>query len=614
MRKKQAIAVPVAALVLGGAGWVTYSAAAGPDSSFRTATAVLGDVDRTIDVNGTVSPTGRADLAFGTDGEVAEVRVAEGDSVAAGDVIAVLDRRELRAVLKTARADLAEAKAQLESHKAAQADTVSEAAADPDTPTTGDQAAPPVQEPAPDNGGDDSGNKPAGGAPSTNAPTDESSGGKDPGGDAGSAELEAALAELATQQEAVTSAQSAASDAIATADEALATQQKVCSAADSPEEEEDDGGGSSGGGAEETPSEASTGSTDAGVSEECEQALTAVQSAQALVSDAQATLQTSLGILGGTLQAAAKALAEADQQPQAEPTQPKQPEQEQPEQPEQERPEQQQPERQEPSSGTDPNGPGTQDGMTTTVTAATLAQDQAAIDQAEAALLSAEEARAGAVVRAPAAGKVVSLAVEEGDDVTAGAAAAVVVGKGLTAIDVEVSASQAGQLEVGQESSVTPAGSEEALTGTVTRIQHTPVEDESADADSGPRAASTETTYPVTITLEATDLALASGMPADVEVTVAQVTDTLTVPTSAVANGSVTVLDNGAASRVPVTTGIMGDTRTEIVDGLEDGAEVVLADLEAELPTGESDTGRPAGFGGGGRGGRGGGVPPGFGG
>ncbi len=55
-------------------------------------------------------------------------------------------------------------------------------------------------------------------------------------------------------------------------------------------------------------------------------------------------------------------------------------------------------------------------------------------------------------------------------------------------------------------------------------------------------------------------------------------------------DGLVSVLDDGGVTLRPVTTGLVGATRIEVGDGLEAGDEVVVADLNAELPSSEGET------------------------
>jgi multidrug efflux pump subunit AcrA (membrane-fusion protein) len=73
-----------------------------------------------------------------------------------------------------------------------------------------------------------------------------------------------------------------------------------------------------------------------------------------------------------------------------------------------------------------------------------------------------------------------------------------------------------------------------------------------------------------------------------VSVVVGRASGVLTVPTSAVSSGTVQVLAGGKVTPRPVTTGIVGSTRTEITDGLSLGDEVVVADLNAALPSSDS--------------------------
>jgi len=125
---------------------------------------------------------------------------------------------------------------------------------------------------------------------------------------------------------------------------------------------------------------------------------------------------------------------------------------------------------------------------------------------------------------------------------------------------------------------VTPAGAEKALPATVTRLGQLP------DSSSG------TTTYPVVVTLDGAGLDLASGGTASVDVVVGTASGVVTVPTSAVSNGAVDVLDGATVTRVRVTTGVVGRTRPEITGGLQAGQTVVLADLDQALPSGGSTT------------------------
>jgi HlyD family secretion protein len=516
--RSRRVAVPLAVLALAGTGVAAYGAASDDSVHYRTVAATRGDVAEELTLSGTIASSGTSDLAFGTDGTVARVRVAQGDEVQQGQVIAVLDRSSLRAAVDRAKSDLADARAQLASDRDAQSTVV-----DTSTSSTTKGA----------------------GSTKTSGSKDQ-----DPGSTGSNTEL---LAQLRTQQDAVTTAQSAATTALATASDRLAAQQQACAdpVASEPEPTDD----------ATTDDATADAATSAVLSDACTSALAAVQSAQSNASDAQATLQTALETLGGTLTAALRSASAAT------PSTPT-------------------------PTATSTATPTTPTGSTRTVTAAALAQDQASIDKAVASLASARADLRGAVVRAPADGTVVSLAVGADDQVSTGDAVATLVAPGLTTATVQVSATQAAQLTTGTTAAVTPAGATDALAAKVGRIEHT------ATSDSSTGGASSDPTYAVEIVLDERDLALADGLPATVAIEVGSADDVVVVPASAISNGTVTVVDDtGTARRTPVTTGVVGATEVEITDGIDAGDRVVLADLDAALPTGDSSQ-QGGGFGG----------------
>ncbi|MFC7502240.1 HlyD family efflux transporter periplasmic adaptor subunit [Nocardioides sp. GCM10030258] len=545
------VALPLAALALAGTGIAAYGAVADEAPQYRTVAASVGDVDQVLSLAGVIESSGRSDLAFGANGTVARVPVAQGDPVDKGDVIAVLDRAALRAAVDRAKSDLAKAKAQLAEDRDAQASAVSTAA----TSTT------------------DTSSVPTPAARSSAEPT------KDTGsGSPGNAAL---LARLAAQQDAVIAAQKSASAALATGAEALTTQQQACAASDTPAEPTGTPTEDASDDASEDPG------TSSGVSDECQASLAAVQSAQAATASAQAVLQTALETLGATLTAALGTVEEPDQDGADDTAD---------------------------DSGDDSGDDkadtgaaapgagdttGSPDGQAArTVTAATLAQDQASIDRSAADLASAQASLRAAVVRAPADGTVLSLAVAPGGSVSSGDTVAILVAPGLTTVSLEVTATQAAQLKAGAEVDVTPAGASASLKGSISRVENVP-----ASSDSGE-----DPTYSVEVTLDERDLSLPDGIRAAVAVVVGSADDVVTVPASAVVDGAVTVLDAGQARRTRVTTGIVGSTEVEIVDGLDAGEEVVLADLGADLPSADNEDqggdriefGGPGGFSGGG--------------
>lgn len=519
MTRSRRVAVPLAVLALAGTGVAAYGARSDDGVRYRTVAATRGDVTEELTLAGTLAPSGTADLAFGTDGSVARVRVEQGDEVRQGQVLAVLDRASLRAEVDRARSDLADARAQLAADRDAQATAV-------DTATS----------------------TPPG---STGGATADGPGSAAPGSDV--------LARLSAQQDDVVAAQTAASTALATAADRLADQQQACAEPTEPESAEPSAP------EDDTTPAAVTGAV---LSEACTSALAAVQAAQADAAGAQTTLQDALQALGTTLTGTLGSLSATTptQAPTQTPTQ---------------------------TPTATPTSTPDAPASTPTVTAATLAQDQATIDRSLASLAAARAALRGAVVRAPADGTVVSLAVGVDDQVASGDTVATLVAPGSTTATVEVFAEQAARLATGTPAEVTPAGAVEALAGTVGRVEHT-ASDSSGDGGSG------DPTYAVEVVLDERDLALADGLPATVAVEVGAAQDVVLVPASALSDGTVRVLDDtGTARRIPVTTGVVGATEVEITGGLDVGDRVVLADLDADLPTGGSGQQGPGGgFGG----------------
>lgn len=80
----------------------------GGAATFQSATATIGNVVQTVSVTGTVSPIGKADLAFEKSGVISRIYVSVGQSVKAGDPIASLDSSTDEANLESAQATLAD--------------------------------------------------------------------------------------------------------------------------------------------------------------------------------------------------------------------------------------------------------------------------------------------------------------------------------------------------------------------------------------------------------------------------------------------------------------------------------------------------------------------------
>lgn len=112
------VVMPVAALVAVGGYAVTQRddgggasavAVVGPTEQVIEATS--GSMAQTISAEGTVAAAQTDDLTFSGSGTVTAVKVAAGDTVTAGQVLAEIDSAELEAAVADAEADLADAEA-----------------------------------------------------------------------------------------------------------------------------------------------------------------------------------------------------------------------------------------------------------------------------------------------------------------------------------------------------------------------------------------------------------------------------------------------------------------------------------------------------------------------
>lgn len=535
---RRAVVATVAACAVVGAGVVTATSSAG-EPRYRSVAAVTGDVSRTATYDGTIAASKRSDLAFSTAGTVKRARVSVGDEVEAGDVLVTLDAQDLRAAVTRAKADLADAEAYLDDVRDGRVDTVTRSLGGADA--TGAAA---------------TGTGVVTSALHTGTVTTTFASSTD-----------SALADLTTQQDAVTSAQTEATTAIAAAKDALAAQREAC-------EEDADANA---------------------VAQACTDALTAAQDAQDVVAQRQEALQTALETLSTTL---AKAVANLGEEPE-DTDSTEQPRTDADASPPTTAPKTKQapntaPERSTPSApkASTPEASG---GSGTAATAADLASAQADVDTAEAALASARADLEASTITAPFDGTVAAVDVSAGDAVAAADRAVVLIGAGDTTATLSVPVDDLGEVEVDQSATVTTASGATAA-GRVSAIGLSP---ESSDTESA------TTTYRVTVRLD-DDVAAPEGSAASVALVTGTASGVVTVPTSAVTRrtasaGFVQVLgDDGEAARTAVTLGPVGATTVAVTEGLEAGDRVVLADLDAALPS--SGSGDVRSITGGGRG------------
>ncbi|MDT7612692.1 MAG: hypothetical protein QOF00_139, partial [Pseudonocardiales bacterium] len=108
--------------------------------------------------------------------------------------------------------------------------------------------------------------------------------------------------------------------------------------------------------------------------------------------------------------------------------------------------------------------------------------------------------------------------------------------------------------------------------------------------------------FPVQVSLDTAPPGVDVGSTANLTIAAASATDVLEVPNLAVTSlgnrHTVTVRRNGTDTVVPVTTGLVGDTQTEITSGVQPGDMVVLPSTGAtstgSTPATSANTG--AGF------------------
>ena len=162
-----------------------------------------------------------------------------------------------------------------------------------------------------------------------------------------------------------------------------------------------------------------------------------------------------------------------------------------------------------------------------------------------------------------------------GGNVSAGTALASVVSPNDLAAQALVSQADIASLKVGQKAQMTIDGyTSDTFTGTITYISSQPSSSTSAAGSS-----SSSTQYSITVRLHGTPKVARSGMTGTLKIIIAQRTNVLLVPTSAVSGTSTTtyvrVMMNGKQAYRQVQTGMATSSYTQITGGLTAGEVVV---------------------------------------
>jgi multidrug efflux pump subunit AcrA (membrane-fusion protein) len=168
-------------------------------------------------------------------------------------------------------------------------------------------------------------------------------------------------------------------------------------------------------------------------------------------------------------------------------------------------------------------------------------------------------------------------------DTTSSSAAFITVAS-LSSLDVTASIAEAdiGSLKVGQSAEVKLSAGDETMTGTVSAVS--------------PEGTTTNNVvqYPVTISVEKPVASARLGASASVTITTGSVEDALILPASAVSTSgtrsTVALLKNGVATPTVIETGLKGGSSTEITSGLSEGDVV-------QIPTTTTSSSGVPGFG-----------------
>ncbi len=541
-RQRRVLVIALVLLLVAGVGWAMIQAGNGQPSGaarYTTVAVTKGSVVQRVRATGTVAKVNEMSVRFPAAATVTELRAAVGDSVVAGDVLAVIDDTALRTKVLAAQAAVDAAVLSL--HQAKQADEPARTPAKPQRRPTqqgsgGGSVAPPGPPALPE------------------AP--------EPGVDL--SPLEAARVEAAA-------AASVVAERTADANAAVEAMKVACrpveptptptpTATTEPTEPGDPGPGEP----EETPTPTPT--VDA---EACRAAVERVTEAQAAVTDAQAAatlanaaipdaaggagaaLTGAVDQVRGWVEAVGRALDTWQRQvarAQAAP------------------------------AGTDggmpslPAGNAGSGGGSSNPNRSAIVAAEVALSKARRELASAQEQVAAATMRAPMAGTLSALPWSLGSTAK-DTDRAVVTAPGAVTVSLTIPSSAYLAVKPGQQATVRAPGGVEAVATVASK----------ALVPNGMGA------FPVTILASGSNAdRLAGGSSASVEIDVSSATDVIVVPLSAVTRwgeeGTVRRLEGDDVVEVPVKLGSIGDTHAEVLEGVSVGQRLVVADATRPLP------------------------------
>ena len=593
------------------------SASASPIDTYRTTTVTTGSVEQRLNLTGSAQRVNQASQGFAVTGTVSSVRVSVGDTVTAGEALAILDPVPLRSAVISAKASLAKAKATLESDQSTTTNATTATTAATANGGTGSSsgnslatATTPVSTPV------------ATAAPTTSPHVAGPSGSKGAGTGLAQAQqrvtsaqraitadlrrASAALAQCApffpsesttSTVSPTTSAPSPTASASSEAITSTATPTSTSTSGPTPTSTPT---------STATPTSTPTASTSTPSDAEIRACVSALRTAptqqqiqrhQQALTDSQSALMTTVTL---AITTATNTATTPDTTSPSTTTGQSSTRQSAASQ----------------SSGSQsaaaPSSGGLSSG-TGQSSASRAVTDQAAVTNAEAALSSAQADLTSATLKSSIGGTVGSVSLVKG--ASSQGKSVVIVGAGAVEVTVNVPLASIGSVHVGQKANVTPQGATSVAAGSVTSISLLPSTSSSSTGTGSGAGQGTSTssspTYPVVVLVPDALPALATGSRADVSLLIGTVSKVLTVPNSALtplAKGQAlaVTLKNGLSTRALVKTGYAGTLTTQITSGLSAGQQVVLADLNTALPTNTTNS-RRFGVAGGSAGGLGGG-------
>ena len=110
--------IAIGILVIGGSAWAVLGGSSSRIDSARLATVERGDLARSVVATGRIEPISKVEIKSKANGIIKEIKVEVGDRVTVGQVLAELDKDNLAARLREARAALTGAEANLKAAEA----------------------------------------------------------------------------------------------------------------------------------------------------------------------------------------------------------------------------------------------------------------------------------------------------------------------------------------------------------------------------------------------------------------------------------------------------------------------------------------------------------------